>query len=1044
MRIGATIAAATMVEILTIWFSRCGKGCNRKKRPMHHSPDIPDSLEKGSHIPGGDPQHRVSAQTAALFVCPILLVLIAAYCERLPAPLAADAPPDVFSAGRAVKHLEFIAREPRPMGSRRNAEVRDYLVAQLRGLGLEVQVQVSDAPPKNVIGRLKGTASTGAILLMAHYDSVPDSPGACDNGGSVAGLLETVCVLKEGQALKNDVLVLFTDGEELGVQGARIFRDSDPWVKDVALVFNFEGTGHGPLVLIETSTKNGRLMKEFVRGVPRPYAASLSEPAWQLEGSNTDFSVFRDTGFSGMSFNCPMAGPYAHVPEDSVRNVEEASLQHMGACALALVRRFGNADLKDIESPPVAFFTLLSRFVFYYPVSWTIPLAALPLVLFAGLLSWGLWSGNLSWGRILMSALAIVLCSAVVVCIVQQCWAWALADFKWGQFFSGDWRAAVPLAVTALLTYVALMAALSVICRYVSAQEAAVFPLACWAALLLLTVGLDTPSSPVFFWPFLGGVVGWGCSFRFRKTGKVSWGTLGILCLLQAPGFLLLTSILPHVLTVFPEYAATAVIPITFLVGLWIPLVCVRAALREPRSASKRRNRVFLVILVVLVTGMLGPVLLVLTYPLPDLEPLLAELEEQGAVLDRSDLHSTRPEDTVFFSGPPEDSAFAFLLSNEAAGPDSGVDPKADWAWYNASEKAPRAYSLSSEEQAEVRAAVEANKALIDRLKAVAAFPPTRIEDVVQLSGFDGAVAPNSRAVHSLMNLLLLDALVAHEEGRNDEALATCESALHFAGHVRDHPFLLSQLLALNHTEQVMVFFSKLLSHSTLSRKSCSQLDDVIVQSSRREALPQSFYLELISNRKHFNPEHGQRPDGPLIRSLRRWIRVWDEETMITVYHERAQLAHLPYFQARAALAEIHTGVRLKWLTSYGVQWAIQDLGRYIRAQARCEALLDQARIALALHACYQDYAAYPDGLAALSPMYLPEVPIDVFSGGEMRYSKKEESYLLYSVGANGLDDMAANAESGQGQEYETLAGTIILPGDDMVWGAIPVSDSAP
>lgn len=1012
---------------------------------MQRSPDIPDSLEKGSHVPGGDPQRRVSAQTAAVFVCPILLVLIAAYCERLPAPLPADAPPDVFSAGRAMEHLEVIAREPHPMGSRRNAEVRDYLVAQLRRTGLEVQVQDSDAPPENVVARLEGTASTGAILLMAHYDSVPDSPGACDNGGSVAGLLEMVRVLNEGQALENDVLVLLTDGEERGVQGARVFRDSHPWMEDVALVFNFEGAGHGPLVLLETSKKNGRLMKEYARGVHRSYAASLSEPAWRFEGSNTDFSVFRDAGFPGIGFSCPMGDPYVHVPEDSVRNVEEASLQHMGACALALVRRFGNADLKDIESPPVAFFTLLSRLVFYYPVSWTIPLAALPLVLFAGFLSWGLWSGNLSWGRILMSALAIILCSAVVVCIVQQCWAWAVAGFRWGQFFSGDWGAAVPLAVTALLTYVALTAALALICCYVSAQEAAVFPLACWAGVLLLTVGMDSPSSPIFCWPFLGGVVAWGWSFCFRIRGRVSWRGLAILGLLQAPGVLVLTSVLPHIITVFPDYAATAIIPITFLVSLWIPLVCLRAALREPRSASRRRNRVFLVILVVLVTGMLAPVLLVLTYPLPDLEPLLAELEEQGAVLDRSGLHSTRPEDTAFFSGPPEDSAFAFLLSPEAAGPGSGLDPKEDWAWYNASEKAPRAYSLSSEEQAEVRAAVEANKALIDRLKAVAALPATRIEDVVQLSGFDGAVAPNSMAVQALVNLLLLDAQVAHEEGRNDEAFATCEAVLRLLGHVRDHPFPISQLVAMYDTEQLMAFLSKLLSHSTLGTEARSQVDDVIVQSSRREALPQSFYLELLMwNREHFNPEHGRRPDGPLLRSLRHWIRVWDEETMITVYHEGAQLARLPYFQARAALAEIHTGVRLKWMTSSDVQWAIQDLGRYIRAQARHEALLHQARIALALDAYYQDYAAYPDGLAALSPAYLPEVPIDVFSGGEMRYSKEEESYFLYSVGANGLDDVAANAESGEGQKYETLAGTIILPGDDVVWGAKPISDSAP
>ena len=59
-----------------------------------------------------------------------------------PAPLPADAPATDFSAGRAMLDLEIIAREPHPIGvSEAHAEVRDYLLGEIRKLGLEPQVQ---------------------------------------------------------------------------------------------------------------------------------------------------------------------------------------------------------------------------------------------------------------------------------------------------------------------------------------------------------------------------------------------------------------------------------------------------------------------------------------------------------------------------------------------------------------------------------------------------------------------------------------------------------------------------------------------------------------------------------------------------------------------------------------------------------------------------------------------------------------------------------------------------------------------------------------
>ena len=84
-------------------------------------------------------------------------------------------------------------------------------------------------------------------LLMAHYDSVPNSPGASDDGAAVASLLETLRALRGGPRLKNDVIFLFTDGEEVALLGSKAFVEEHPWARDVGLVLNFEARGYtGP------------------------------------------------------------------------------------------------------------------------------------------------------------------------------------------------------------------------------------------------------------------------------------------------------------------------------------------------------------------------------------------------------------------------------------------------------------------------------------------------------------------------------------------------------------------------------------------------------------------------------------------------------------------------------------------------------------------------------------------------------------------------------------------------------------------------------
>jgi len=71
---------------------------------------------------------------SALLTGVALLLLCAAlvlFASRPPAPLPATAAPTVFSAERALRHVQMIAQRPHPNGSAELVRVREYLVAQL-------------------------------------------------------------------------------------------------------------------------------------------------------------------------------------------------------------------------------------------------------------------------------------------------------------------------------------------------------------------------------------------------------------------------------------------------------------------------------------------------------------------------------------------------------------------------------------------------------------------------------------------------------------------------------------------------------------------------------------------------------------------------------------------------------------------------------------------------------------------------------------------------------------------------------------------------
>jgi hypothetical protein len=342
----------------------------------------------------------------------VVLAFLASSNRTLPRPVAANAPDTEFSSARAMSHLVEIARQAHPPGSPEHARVRAYITERLRDLGLQPEVQTTTATMgrgtfaraatvRNVVARIPGTASTGAIVLTAHYDGRENSTAAGDDGMGVVAILETVRALRSGPPLGNDLIVLITDAEELGLLGAHAFVDEHPWMTDVSVVLSVEMRGGGgPSVMFETGDQNGWIVRTLREGDPRPFANSLSYEVYKRMPNDTDFSPFREAGRQGLNFAGVDRASLYHQTYDSPANVSEATLQHHGLHLLGVVRELSDQNLTEVVAPDVTFFSLPVIGLVVYEMDF-VPLVTAAAVLLTLLLllplraTGGRWSGTL-------------------------------------------------------------------------------------------------------------------------------------------------------------------------------------------------------------------------------------------------------------------------------------------------------------------------------------------------------------------------------------------------------------------------------------------------------------------------------------------------------------------------------------------------------------------------------------------------------------------------------------------------------------------------
>ena len=336
----------------------------------------------------------------------------------------------------ALRHASALAAlGPHPWGSPRALAAAQYVAAQYREAGLrDVGFQDFEAAGlhgANVVGVLPGSSGE-YVVVGAHHDTAPGSPGAYDDGGGVGVVIEAARALARRRSRPRTLVFVTWDGEEAWATGRATTAGSRAFIKQLGA----RARDMVAAVAVE--------MCGWKRGTPAmhpgPYADPLRPgsyqvvPAWvasaALRGSRSAGAPLRVGGpllswlyqpavrtfrvrLYGDDLSFEQAGlpavllsdssftafyPWYHQPTDTPDRLDAPALARMGQAVLGVVDELSRVERGPAEEP--RWFAVFGRVA-----GWPVLVAAAVLSVVPGLAKASSVRGGLLGLRLFQAAL---------------------------------------------------------------------------------------------------------------------------------------------------------------------------------------------------------------------------------------------------------------------------------------------------------------------------------------------------------------------------------------------------------------------------------------------------------------------------------------------------------------------------------------------------------------------------------------------------------------------------------------------------------------
>jgi len=306
---------------------------------------------------------------------------------------------------RELAHVAALtALGPRPAGSEAARGAVAVIERELAGIVLEVApLGDIDVPAIEVLGTTFRSAQRvhvddpdlivrfgppgKALLIMAHYDSVPGSPGAVDDAAAVAVLIELAREL-HAHPPAQPVMLAFTADEEGGLVGAEALEARHGDEVELAIALDLIGA-RGRIVLNGASTRIGLAEMQWLAAAARDAGVIVDAPLahrvvsrWWPQAERADHGVFTRHGTRAFHlYNRGQDGLWIdtayHSPRDTLDRVHPASLAEISRLVRALVAAPVPRADGDGFWLPLAIDTVVSR---WWLLAFDLALAAIAVL----------------------------------------------------------------------------------------------------------------------------------------------------------------------------------------------------------------------------------------------------------------------------------------------------------------------------------------------------------------------------------------------------------------------------------------------------------------------------------------------------------------------------------------------------------------------------------------------------------------------------------------------------------------------------------------
>lgn len=213
---------------------------------------------------------------------------------------------------------------------------------------------------RNLIAAHPGSARNERVLIVAHYDTVPDSPGADDNASGVAGLLAVAGAMVHHRFIHDLVFVAFPL-EEYGNPGSLYYVEQAKAAGvQITGVFDLEMIGYtGPIQTVPPGIQaptvgdfigvvGNRRSEELIalfKEASALVAPSLPVQGLAVEGNGenlplvrqSDHAPFWDAGYPAVMITDTafLRNPHYHLPTDTIDTLNLPFLRQVAATTAA-------------------------------------------------------------------------------------------------------------------------------------------------------------------------------------------------------------------------------------------------------------------------------------------------------------------------------------------------------------------------------------------------------------------------------------------------------------------------------------------------------------------------------------------------------------------------------------------------------------------------------------------------------------------------------------------------------------------------------------